>query len=78
MQLTAQHCREQQAIQLALADSEALETRKNIALIAAAAWGKEAVDATKREARKTSLTELDAAIAQEFADEDEAGLPPQI
>jgi hypothetical protein len=78
MQLTALHCREQQAIQLALADSEALDTRKKIALVAAAAWGKEAVDAAKREARKTSLTELDATIAQEFADEDAVGLPHQI
>lgn len=78
MQPTAAHCREQHAIQLALADSEPLESRKKIALVAAAAWGKEAVDAAKREARKTALDRLDTAIAQEFADEDTALRSEQI
>jgi hypothetical protein len=78
VQLTAAHCREQQVIQLALANSEPLERRKKIALIAAAAWGKEAVDAGKREGRKLALDKLDASIAQEFADEDTAQRLEQI
>ena len=72
MQPTAAHCREQQAIQLALATNEPLESRKKIALVAAAAWSEEAKIADKREQRKTALSELDASIAQEFADEAEA------
>jgi hypothetical protein len=72
MQPTAAHCREQQAVQLALAANEPLEARKKIALTAAAAWSEEAIAAGKREARKTALSELDTAIAQEFADEDQA------
>ncbi len=71
MHLTAAHCRAQQAIQLAKAESEPLESRKKIALVAAAAWGVEAADAEKREAGKFISTDekLDAAIAQEFASE---------
>jgi hypothetical protein len=78
MQPTAAHCREQQAVQLALAANEPLEARKKIALTAAAAWSEEAIAADKREARKTALSELDAAIAQEFAAEAAALRTPEI
>jgi hypothetical protein len=70
MQLTAAHCREQQAIQLAKAESEVLESRKQIALVAAAAWGAEAVEADKRAAGK--VDGQDAEFAREFAEEAEA------
>jgi hypothetical protein len=74
MQLSAAHCRAQQAVQLALAESEPLESRKKIALVAAAAWGAEAVEAENRESGKTvSNSQLDDDIAREFADEDAAG-----
>jgi hypothetical protein len=76
MQLSALHCRHQQTIQLALADSEPLERRKKIALVAAAAWGKEAIEAEKRESGKTALSLLDSEIAKEFADEDSVLDPP--
>jgi hypothetical protein len=78
VQLTAAHCRAQQAVQLALAEAEPLESRKKIALVAAAAWGKEAIDAENRETGKAALNRLDAAISQEFADEDAANQPTQI
>jgi hypothetical protein len=68
--LTATHCRAQQAIQLAKAESEPLESRKKIALVAAAAWDAEATDAEKREGKSQSpQDQLDAAITQEFARE---------
>lgn len=70
MHLSAAHCREQQAIQRALAESEPLESRRKIASSAAAAWGVEALEAAKRESRTTALSTLDSAIVQEFADED--------
>lgn len=70
MHLTAAHCRAQQAIQLAKAESEPLESRKKIALVAAAAWGTEAADAEKREGKTLSpQDQLDAAITREFARE---------
>jgi hypothetical protein len=72
MQLTAAHCREQQAIQLAKAESEVLESRRKIALVAAAAWGAEAVEADNRAAGKVGAQ--DAVFAREFA-EDEAAEP---
>jgi hypothetical protein len=68
--LTATHCRAQQAIQLAKSESEPLESRKKIALVAAAAWGAEATDAEKREGKTLNpQDQLDAAITQEFARE---------
>jgi hypothetical protein len=78
MQLTAAHCRAQQAIQLALATSEPLESRRKIAMVAAAAWAAEAIEAAKRESGKTALDLLDTAIAMEFADEDALIQPRQI
>jgi hypothetical protein len=78
MQLTAAHCRAQQQIQLALAASEPLESRRKIALVAAAAWAAEAAEAAKRESGKTALDRLDRAIALEFADEDASDPPASI
>lgn len=75
---TAALCREQQAIQLALAANEQLESRKKIALVAAAAWSEEAIIAEKREQRRVALSALDEAIVQEFADEDAAKLNAEI
>lgn len=63
-------CRQQEALQLAKAESETLESRRAIALTAAKAWGLAAKAADARESRQTPLDMLDAEIAQEFRDED--------
>ena len=42
MQISAIHCRAQEAAQLALEASETLESRKKVAARAAKAWGKQA------------------------------------
>jgi hypothetical protein len=76
MHLSAEHCRKQQAVQLALAESESLERRKAIALVAAAAWGVEAAEAEERESGTKRLNKLDDDIMQEFADEEAAGFDP--
>lgn len=53
MRVSASTCREQEAIQRGIAESSPLENRRNIAIAAAKAWGKEAVEADKREARES-------------------------
>lgn len=53
MRVAASTCREQQAIQRKIADNDPLENRRNIANAAATAWGKEAAEADKREARES-------------------------
>lgn len=52
MRVAAETCRKQEAIQRKIAMTDALENRRNIALAAANAWGKEAAEADKREARE--------------------------
>lgn len=70
MRLKSTTCRQQEAIQLALAESEPLETRRKVATAAAKAWGLEAVEAEKRESvNEATPSKLDAAITLEFADE---------
>lgn len=51
MQISATHCRDQEAAQLLLAASETLESRKKIAERAAKAWGKQAAFAELRDAK---------------------------
>lgn len=70
--LSAAHCREQQALQQEIADNHPLESRRKIGATAVKAWSLEAVLAEKREAKKAAqaLSDEDAAIAAEFADED--------
>ena len=77
MRMSAAHCREQQALQLAKAANEPLESRRKIALTAAKAWEVEAALAEKRASDLSPLDALDAAIAQEFAREDAAGVVPE-
>ena len=73
MRVKAETCREQQAIQLALATSDPLESRRKVAAAAAKAWGLEAIQAEKREAgHLSSRDKLDAEIALEFAEEADA------
>ncbi len=73
MRVKAAICREQQALQLALAKSEPLESRRKLAATAAAAWGTEAIEAEKREAGHiSSRDKLDIEIRREFAEETEA------
>jgi hypothetical protein len=75
MRLSAAHCLEQQAAQLAIAAECALESRRAIALKAAAAWGVEAAAADKRESGQLAPHDLlDAEITREFALEDENGV----
>lgn len=66
MQISAAHCREQEALQRAKSLSEPLESRRKIALNAAKAWAAEAVLAEHRVAKLNPLDKLDAAIALEF------------
>ena len=73
MQISAAHCREQEALQRAKALSEPLENRRKIALAAAKAWEAEAVLADMRTSKSSSLEKLDAAIALEFALEAKLG-----
>ena len=72
MRMSAEHCRQQQALHLAKAANEPLVSRRSIALTAAKAWGAEAVLADKRAAQSTPLDALDTAITQEFAREEAA------
>ncbi len=51
MQISAIHCREQEAAQLELEASETLESRKLVAARAAKAWGKQAAYAESRDAK---------------------------
>jgi hypothetical protein len=67
MQLSVDKCREQEALQLAKAESEPLESRRKIALSAAKAWAAAAVVAEKRALGPTPRDKADAAIALEFA-----------
>lgn len=52
MNPTSQMCRKQEAHHRALADAATLENTRAVALRAAAAWGKEASDAERREKRR--------------------------
>ena len=73
MRVKAATCREQEARQLDLAANDPLESRRIVAAAAAKAWGLEAIQAEKREAGHLSPRDrLDAEIALEFAEEDEA------
>ena len=73
MRVKAATCREQEARQLDLAANDPLESRRIVAAAAAKAWGLEAIQAEKREAGHLSPRDkLDAEIASEFAEEDEA------
>ncbi len=73
MRVKAAICREQQALQLALATSAPLESRRKVAAAAAKAWGLEAIQAEKREAgHLTERDKLDAEITLEFAEEAES------
>ncbi|MEH6828237.1 hypothetical protein [Parasphingorhabdus sp.] len=73
MRVKASVCREQEARQLDLAANDPLESRRKVAASAAKAWGLEAIQAEKREAGHVSPRDkLDAEIALEFADENEA------
>lgn len=70
MRVKASTCREQEARQLDLAANDPLESRRKVAAAAAKAWGLEAIQAEKREARHVSPRDkLDAEITQEFAEE---------
>ncbi|WP_159983649.1 MULTISPECIES: hypothetical protein [unclassified Novosphingobium] len=69
MQISATHCREQEALQRAKALSEPLENRRKIALQAAKAWEAEALLAEKRASKSSPLDKLDTAIALEFEQE---------
>ena len=73
MRVSEIFCREQEALQLAKAAGEPLESRRKIALTAASAWAAEAVLAKARGLKQAPLDKLDAEIALEFAMEDEAG-----
>ena len=70
MRVSEEVCRAQEALQLAKAASEPLESRRKIALTAAKAWATEAVLAQQRALKPAPLDKLDAAIAREFAEED--------
>ena len=70
MRPSAIMCRQQEASQLARAESETLESRRAIALTAAKAWGLAAKAADARDAKQTPLDTLDAEIALEFLEED--------
>lgn len=73
MRVKASTCREQEARQLDLAANDPLESRRKVAAAAAKAWGLEAIQAEKREAGHVSPRDkLDAEIALEFSDENEA------
>jgi len=69
MQVSATHCRKQEALQRAKALSEPLENRRKIALEAAEAWEAEALLADKRASKSNTLDKLDTAIALEFEHE---------
>ncbi|AMO71412.1 hypothetical protein [Sphingorhabdus sp. M41] len=75
MRVKAETCREQEALQLALATNDPLESRRKVAAAAAKAWGIEAIQAEKREAGHLSPRDkLDAEITLEFAEETDADI----
>lgn len=51
MHVMADYCRSQEAHQLGLAENDPVESRRKMALVAAKAWGLEAIKADKREAK---------------------------
>ena len=70
MHISAATCRAEQARQLERSLNDELPNRRVIAARAAEAWGLEALQAEKREARHpAALSEEDAEIAREFAEE---------
>ena len=72
MRVKARMCREQQAIQLAIAENDPLLSRRDVAAAAAKAWEREALQADKREAGNVDPRDrLDAEITLEFAQEAE-------
>lgn len=74
VRVTEKFCREQEGLQLAKAAAEPLKNRQGIALAAAKAWDAAAQLAHKQESKLEPLDLLDAAITQEFAEEEAAGL----
>lgn len=73
MRVSAAVCREQEAHQRQIAATNPLESRRDIASVAAAAWAEKAITAEKREAGVLEpLEKVDAEITQKFADEAEA------
>jgi hypothetical protein len=73
MRVSAAICRDQEAHQRRIAETHSLESRRNIAALAAAAWEVKALAAEKREAGILHpLEKLDAEITREFADEAKA------
>lgn len=71
MRVSETVCQQQEALQRAKAEAELLESRRKIALTAAAAWAVEGALARTRELKQAPLDKLDAEIAREFAQEDE-------
>lgn len=71
MRVSESFCQEQEALQRAKAAAEPLESRRKIALTAAAAWAVEGALAKTRALKQAPLDKLDADIAREFAEEDE-------
>ena len=69
MRVSESFCLDQEARQLALAESEPLENRRKIALNAAKAWAAEAVAMREAALNRRSPDQLDAAITLEFAQE---------
>jgi hypothetical protein len=70
MRVKSKMCREQQAIQLVIAENDPLQSRRDVATAAAKAWGREALQADKREAGNVDPRDrLDAEITLEFAQE---------
>jgi hypothetical protein len=77
MQLTSTHCRAQEVIQRDRAEAEQLDNVRLVAERAAAAWGREALAAGKREARHRralTIAELAAAQVQKFQDDEDISL----
>jgi hypothetical protein len=70
MRVSETFCQEQEALQRAKAAAEPLESRRKIALTAAAAWAVEGALAKTRALKQAPLDKLDADIAREFAEED--------
>ena len=70
MNLSAEMCRTQQALQLDIAANDPLEKRRQIAAKAAEAWRIKAEEAEKAESGEDDpMSKLDSAITQQFADE---------
>lgn len=72
MRVSETFCQEQEALQRAKAAADPLESRRKIALTAAAAWAVEGALAKARALKSAPLDKLDAEIAREFAEEDDA------